>query len=145
LWRGHGPFRLRDRHDRLSRVGAFRLRTDEAGHRPRLRHRAFVSDQRHVQLDAHRATQGPAAQRNPLLKQTKPNRLFIAIYATRSPFFTVTARLSTAGNILAGSRVTTTSTTLGPGVDIADFSASTSSLGRSTRTPWQPKACATVA
>src|SRR5690606_3533311 len=133
-------------HYRLSRVGAFRLRTDEARHRPCLRHRADAGDQRHVQLDAHRAAQGPATQHDPLLKHLGPKaRPLTATYATRSPFFTVTARLSTAGSILAGSRVTTTSTTLGPGVDIADFSASTSSAGRSTRTPWQPKACATAA
>ena len=35
-------------------------------------------------------------------------------HATRSPFLTCTARLSTAGSIFAGSRVTTRSITVGP-------------------------------
>jgi hypothetical protein len=40
-------------------------------------------------------------------------------HATRSTFLMVAAGLSTPGNIIAGSRVTTTSTTVGPFSDIA--------------------------
>src|SRR5690606_6648569 len=73
-------------------------------------------------------------------------RLGHCCYATRSPLRILAARLSTPGNILAGSRVTTTSRIVGrPFSARAAFSAPRSSPGASTRIPLQPSASATLA